>query len=94
MLLCHIDRVYLACRYTRFHTAEEVAKHNKDGDCWLIVKNKVYDVSEYLSSHPGGKDKMLKWGGKEATKAVLENIPHPDNIEVTLERFYIGPLKS
>lgn len=34
------------------YTAEEVAAHNKDGDCWLIIENKIYDVSTFIDEHP------------------------------------------
>ena len=33
----------------------EVAKHNTAGDCHLILHGKVYDVTDYLGRHPGGK---------------------------------------
>jgi len=33
----------------------EVAKHNSSSDCWLIIENKVYDVSDYVNSHPAGR---------------------------------------
>jgi len=32
----------------------EVAKHNSINDCWLIIDNIVYDVSDYLQCHPAG----------------------------------------
>jgi hypothetical protein len=50
-------------------TAAEVAKHNSSSDCWLIIENKVYDVSEYLGTHPGGRDIIIQYCGTEATHA-------------------------
>ena len=30
-------------------SADEVAKHNTDKDCWVIVGDQVLDVTEFLS---------------------------------------------
>ena len=30
-------------------SAEEVAKHNTDKDCWVIVGDQVLDVTNFLS---------------------------------------------
>lgn len=38
---------------------DDVASHNKDGDCWLIIGDKVYDVSKFLPLHPAGKNIIL-----------------------------------
>lgn len=48
---------------------QEVAKHNSTGDCWLIINNNVYNVSGYLSSHPGGVAVISPYCGKEASNA-------------------------
>ena len=32
-------------------SAEEVAKHNKDSDCWVIVGDQVLDVTNFLSAN-------------------------------------------
>ncbi|KAF4972194.1 hypothetical protein FZEAL_9656 [Fusarium zealandicum] len=47
--------------------AAEVAKHNTPESCWVVLYGKVYDVTEFLPSHPGGKKIILKLAGKDAT---------------------------
>lgn len=44
-------------------TASEVGKHTAPNDCWMIVHGKVYNVTEFLSSHPGGEEILLEQGG-------------------------------
>ncbi|PYH89745.1 mitochondrial cytochrome b2 [Aspergillus ellipticus CBS 707.79] len=48
--------------------AAEVAKHNTPESCWVILYGKVYDVTDFLSEHPGGSRIILKLAGKDATE--------------------------
>ena len=34
-----------------------------------MLNSKVYDVTDYLSEHPGGVNKIMKDAGEDATKA-------------------------
>lgn len=45
-------------------TRQEIEKHNTEQDCWLVVDNKVYDVTSVLAWHPGGKAAVLGHAGK------------------------------
>lgn len=58
---------------------EEVQKHNTKEDCWVIIHNKVYDVSDFVDEHPGGSAVILKYAGKNATKA-FDPIHPPDTL--------------
>ncbi|CAI4214141.1 unnamed protein product [Parascedosporium putredinis] len=45
-------------------TRQEVEKHDKQNDCWIVVEGNVYDATSVLSWHPGGKATILSHGGK------------------------------
>ncbi|KAK4186269.1 nitrate reductase [NADH] [Podospora australis] len=45
-------------------TREEIEKHDKEGDCWIVVDYKVYDATSVLNWHPGGKPAILAHAGK------------------------------
>ena len=36
--------------------SEEVALHRGLDDAWVVVDGEVYDVTEFLQSHPGGPE--------------------------------------
>ncbi|KAG5652333.1 hypothetical protein H0H81_005401 [Sphagnurus paluster] len=53
------------------YTKEEVAKHNKQGDLWIVVDSKVFDLSKFAAMHPGGLSVLLdeEVAGQDATNA-------------------------
>ncbi|KAL1953776.1 hypothetical protein VTO42DRAFT_2273 [Malbranchea cinnamomea] len=61
----------------------EIAKHRTRESCWLVIYNKVYDVTDFLDSHPGGASVLLRAAGRDAT-ADYEEVHNPELIAETL----------
>lgn len=72
---------------------EEVAKHNKPEDCWLVIENKVYDVTKFLNEHPGGKKVVLNLAGKDATEK-FNQLHKPEVLTQWGPQLYIGDVAS
>jgi cytochrome b involved in lipid metabolism len=54
---------------SKAYTMDDIGKHNNKGDCWFVVNDKVFDVSNFIAKHPGGEKDILNNCGKNATKA-------------------------
>ncbi|KAG8878013.1 Cytochrome b2, mitochondrial precursor [Tulasnella sp. 331] len=57
---------------------QEVQKHNKQDDCWVVIRDQVYDLTNFINIHPGGKQIIIRNAGKDATK-IFEPI-HPKGV--------------
>ncbi|KAG6812550.1 hypothetical protein H0H92_002319 [Tricholoma furcatifolium] len=53
---------------SKVFTKEDVAKHNKKDDVWVIVDGQVLDVTKFLPDHPGGEKAILLYAGRDATE--------------------------
>ncbi|KAI5347254.1 hypothetical protein PRUPE_2G316100 [Prunus persica] len=73
----------------KVHIFEEVAKHNKTKDCWLVISGKVFDVTPFMDDHPGGDEVLLSATGKDATND-FEDVGHSDSARDMMEKYYIG----
>ena len=43
----------------KMYDLEEVKKHTREDDCWLVVDGDVFDVTDFLDEHPGGFDIII-----------------------------------
>ncbi len=34
----------------------QISAHNTPDDCWIVVDNQVWDMTEFAPEHPGGAD--------------------------------------
>lgn len=46
----------------------ELAKHAAVDDAWTVIRGEVFDVTEFVSQHPGGRVAMMKIIGKDGTR--------------------------
>ncbi|CZR52479.1 related cytochrome b5 2 [Phialocephala subalpina] len=71
----------------------EVYQHNTKHDLWLIVNGKVYDVTRFSSSHPGGEEVLVDSAGVDASNP-FEDVGHSEEARNILQGLQIGILKS
>lgn len=80
----------------RIYTEEDVASHKTSSSCWVTRGSKVYDVSAFLSDHPGGDDLILKVAGQDIGDSMKDPLEHEhsDSAYEMLEGYVIGRLGS
>lgn len=76
---------------SKVYTYEEVAKHSKSDDCWIVIDNSVYDVSKFLDEHPGGDEIIFDLAGSDATESFVD-IGHSDDALKILKTLKIGEI--
>jgi L-lactate dehydrogenase (cytochrome) len=37
-------------------SVEEIKKHASEQDCWIVVDDVVWDITDFIPSHPGGNE--------------------------------------
>ncbi|KAH3684294.1 hypothetical protein WICPIJ_004734 [Wickerhamomyces pijperi] len=73
-------------------TPEEVSKHNTKESLWVVINGNVYDLTTFLTKHPGGQKVLLKFAGKDATK-IFTPIHPPDALDKFIApECHLGPL--
>ncbi|EXB59759.1 Cytochrome b5 [Morus notabilis] len=76
----------------KVYSKAEVSLHNKRTDCWIIIKDKVYDVTSYVEEHPGG-DAILAHAGGDSTEGFY-GPQHATRVFDMIDDFYIGDLEK
>lgn len=74
-------------------TLAEISKHSSCDDLWMVIYNKVYDVSNFKNTHPGGAEVLIDCGGVDATHA-FEDVGHTKEALLILANNVVGILPS
>ncbi|KAK1267958.1 Delta(8)-fatty-acid desaturase [Acorus gramineus] len=86
------DEKMAAAAAERHITSDELAKHNQPSDLWISIQGKVYDVTDWLHSHPGGDIPLVSLAGQDVTDSFVAY--HPPSAWRHLDRFLIGRLSD
>uniref|UniRef100_A0A8C3TL52 Cytochrome b5 n=1 Tax=Catharus ustulatus TaxID=91951 RepID=A0A8C3TL52_CATUS len=75
----------------RYYRLEEVQKHNNSQSTWIIIHNRIYDVTKFLDEHPGGEEVLREQAGGDATEN-FEDVGHSTDARTLSESFIVGEL--
>lgn len=75
-------------------TMAELQSHNSKEDCWTDIGGKVYDLTKFVSQHPGGEDSIAKICGKDGTEVFNAQHGGGQMQQDVLTQLYIGDLAT
>jgi len=75
------------------YTLAQVKEHNKSSDLWIIIHDRVYNLTRFLSEHPGGREVLEEVAGKNATKA-FDDIGHSKDAIAQMKQYCIGEISD
>lgn len=75
------------------YTIATVATHNSKSSCWTIINGNVYDVTSFITQHPGGEKRILSICGIDGASAFTGQHGGQSRPENTLAKFLLGPLQ-
>lgn len=73
------------------YTLEQVSWHDRPDDCWIVLNDRVYNVTRMVDNHPGGFDVMMEQAGRDATLA-FRSVGHTLDAVEQLDEFLVGVL--
>jgi len=77
-----------------FFSRTQVLEHNKKDDCWIIIRNNVFDLTDFISEHPGGSEILLARAGEDATSYFITKHGKNPGILRQLEKYKIGEVRQ
>ena len=75
-------------KYGRFENQLEASK-----SYWIVIHDKVYDVTKWLDDHPGGEDVLMENSGTDASEP-WEDIGHSSEAREKMKKYQIGELRQ
>ena len=74
------------------YTLEKVKANASATSCWTVIKGKVYDLTKWIGSHPGGENAILSLCGVDGSAAFASQHEGKSKPESRLAGYLLGPL--
>lgn len=74
------------------YTLAEVSQRDSAAECWVAIDGGVYDLTEWIRSHPGGSGAILNLCGKDGTTSFTSQHGGQARPSSTLDGYYLAPL--
>ena len=69
----------------------KLKEHASESSCWVTYEGKVYDVTNFLNEHPGGKKALFRLAGKDITQSFYD-VGHSKQAKAMLTKMFVGNL--
>ena len=76
------------------YTMEQVKANNSAQKCWSAIDSKVYDLTNWISSHPGGAGAITSLCGTDGTAAYINQHKGQTQPASRLAGYLLGPLNK
>jgi len=76
------------------YTMDQVKANNTATKCWSAIDGKVYDLTNWISSHPGGAGAITSLCGTDGTSAYINQHKGQSRAGSTLTAYLLGPLNK
>jgi cytochrome b involved in lipid metabolism len=74
------------------YTLAQVQTHTTSKSCWAAINGNVYDLTTWISRHPGGAARILSICGKDGTPYFMGQHGSDPTAQAQLATFKIGTL--
>ena len=74
------------------YTLTQVSERNSAAECWVAIDGGVYDLTQWIRSHPGGSGAILNLCGKDGTASFTSQHGGQARPSSTLDGYYLAPL--
>lgn len=74
------------------YTLEQVKANNTSSKCWTIIDSKVYDLTNWINSHPGGAGAITSLCGTDGTNSFKSQHGGSGQPASRLAGYLLGPL--
>ena len=76
------------------YTMDQVRANNSNSSCWTVIDGYVYDLTRWISAHPGGPGVIRSLCGVDGTSSFKAQHENQRNPAQRLSSYLLGPLSK